>query len=309
MIYPIKIDLVPLLENLVAAIQPYAKANNIKLKLLPVKDHVEIYHHPEFIIPELTKLMCRTIAFTPQDFEVELELPIQDDNNEDNLVLFIRNTGANLEALQDHIFNEIKLRPEISKTEANGTQFKIQLPVIRYEETNEEEVTHQLETKSAVFVSPFYEKFREHLKNHFTSIKNLERTADARSQRDGIFLKKVNAVILAHLDKEGFDTVTLGRALALSRAQLYRRLKPLIGFSPAHYIRYVRLSKAKEFLENKDLTVSEVAYNTGFASHSHFTRAFREQFGFKPSEICCQLQGQDSEYLGKTSDLSEWNYQ
>jgi len=293
MIYPIKIDLVPLLKNLVAAIQPYAKANSIKLQLLPVEERVEIYHHPEFIIPELTKLMCRIIAFTPQDFEVEIELPKQDYKKGDKLLLCIRNSGANLKGLQDHILNEIKLNTTIQKAKKEGTQFSIHLPTIKYEETIEEEQNPQPEVKSAVFVSPFYKKFREHLKNHFTSIKNLEQTADAKSQRDGIFLKKVNAVIMANLDKEGFDTVTLGKALALSRAQLYRRLKPLIGFSPAHYIRYVRLSKAKEFLDKEDLTVSEVAYKTGFASHSHFTRAFREQFGFKPSEIR-QLQNKKS---------------
>jgi transcriptional regulator GlxA family with amidase domain len=105
---------------------------------------------------------------------------------------------------------------------------------------------------------------------------------------------------MAHLDKEGFDTVKLGRALALSRTQLYRRLKPLIGFSPAHYIRFVRLSKAKDFLDKEDLTVSEVAYKTGFASHSHFTRAFRTQFGFKPSEIR-QLQNKKSRITDHSS--------
>ena len=245
---------------------------------------IEIYHHPEFIIPELTKLICRIIAFTPQDYCVELNLPEQARDKKENLLLIVKNSGANLEALQRHIFNDIKLHTEITEAGTKGTKFTIQLPLIRNEESEENETEESIK-KNEAFVSPFYKKLREHLKNHFTSIKNMEQTADARSQRDGIFLKKVNAVIMAHLDKEGFDTVTLGRALALSRTQLYRRLKPLIGFSPASYIRYVRLSKAKEFLNKEDLTVSEVAYRTGFASHSHFTRAFREQFGFKPSEI------------------------
>ncbi len=285
MIYPIKIDLIPLLKNLIAALQPYARANNIKLQLSCSFKQVEIYHHPEMIIPDLTRLVCRIVTFTPQDFNVELNLPNQDINKQEYLLIGIKNTGASLLALKNHILNEIKLNSKLQETGKNGTQFLIHIPVVSYQGSGEDDLTHMSESKSAVFHSPFYASLMGHLKSHFSSIRNLEKTADAMSQRDGIFLKKVNAVIIAHLDIEGFDTVKLGRALALSRTQLYRQLKPLIGFSPAHYIRYVRLNKAKEFLNNEDLTVSEVAYKTGFASPSHFTRAFREQFGFNPSEL------------------------
>jgi AraC-like DNA-binding protein len=93
---------------------------------------------------------------------------------------------------------------------------------------------------------------------------------------------------MANLDKEGFDASELAIALALSRSQLYRKLKPLVGFSPAHYIRYVRLQKAKEYLEKGEGNIGDVAFNVGFVSQSHFTRAFKEQFGFNPSHITRQ---------------------
>jgi transcriptional regulator GlxA family with amidase domain len=47
----------------------------------------------------------------------------------------------------------------------------------------------------------------------------------------------------------------------------------------------VRLQKAREMLDKSDLTVGEVAFRTGFVNQSHFTRAFREQFGFNPSDL------------------------
>jgi AraC-like DNA-binding protein len=276
--------LVPLLENLVAAIQPYADANFVKLYLVPVGEKIEICHHPENIIPNLTKIISRIIAFTPQEYDVQLEIPQLDYSKTDNIVILISNTGANLEGVKQSILSGVGLNVSVHKLKPEGTQFTLYLPQNSYDDKSEvETLTYQNE--QIALVSPFYKKLKKHLKNHFTSISNLEQTADAKSQRDGIFFKKVNAVINAHLDKEGFDTVTLGRALALSRTQLYRRLKPLIGFSPAHYIRFVRLSKARELLKKEDLTVSEVAYKTGFASHSHFTRAFSKQFGFKPSEM------------------------
>ena len=71
--------------------------------------------------------------------------------------------------------------------------------------------------------------------------------------------------------------------MALSRTQLYRKLKVLTHQPPAQYIQFVRLQKAKEYLQNTELNVGEVVLKVGFASHSHFTRAFHDQFGFNPS--------------------------
>ena len=134
-------------------------------------------------------------------------------------------------------------------------------------------------------VSPFYLKLKEHLKAHFTGISNLERLAGSGNSRDRVFLKKMNAVINSRLDQEEFQTDTFARAMALSRSQLYRKTKALTGHSPSKYIRYFRLQKAKELIENEDLTIGEVAFKTGFMNQSHFTRVFRRQFGFNPSDL------------------------
>jgi transcriptional regulator GlxA family with amidase domain len=88
---------------------------------------------------------------------------------------------------------------------------------------------------------------------------------------------------LQHLHQEGFDATALSREMAMSRAQLFRKLKPIISQPPASYIKAIRLQKAKELLETSDLTVSEVAYKTGFKTPSHFTKVFTEKFGLRPS--------------------------
>lgn len=88
---------------------------------------------------------------------------------------------------------------------------------------------------------------------------------------------------MSNLEHENFDTDCLCKGMALSRTQLYRKLKVLTHKPTAQYIQFVRLHKAKEYLQNTDLNVGEVALKVGFASHSHFTRAFHDQFGFNPS--------------------------
>jgi transcriptional regulator GlxA family with amidase domain len=69
----------------------------------------------------------------------------------------------------------------------------------------------------------------------------------------------------------------------LSRTQLFRRIKSLIKQAPAHYIKTIRLQRAKELLEATDCTVSEIAFKTGFQTISHLTKVFKKQYGTAPS--------------------------
>lgn len=66
---------------------------------------------------------------------------------------------------------------------------------------------------------------------------------------------------------------------------MYRKLKSTTDKSTAIFIRSVRLQKAKELIETTDNTISEIAYQVGFNNPSWFSRAFKEEFGYPPSEI------------------------
>ena len=43
--------------------------------------------------------------------------------------------------------------------------------------------------------------------------------------------------------------------------------------------------KAKELIQTTDKTISEIAYDVGFNDPSWFGRAFKEEFGFSPSDM------------------------
>jgi DNA-binding response OmpR family regulator len=111
-----------------------------------------------------------------------------------------------------------------------------------------------------------------------------EPPADAVEQREAAFLREVDQAIAANLHREEFNTYHLCRAVAMSRAQLHRKLKALTGWSTAAYIRTVRLRRAKALLESSDLPVGEIALQVGFKSFSHFSRSFAKEFGLSPSE-------------------------
>ncbi len=70
----------------------------------------------------------------------------------------------------------------------------------------------------------------------------------------------------------------------LSHLQVHRKLSALTGFSANKFIRYVRLNKAKELLQNPELSILSIAYDTGFNDPNYFGRVFRKEFGKTPTE-------------------------
>ncbi len=56
-----------------------------------------------------------------------------------------------------------------------------------------------------------------------------------------------------------------------------------------NYVSRVRIEKAKNFLLNRNLRVSEIAYETGFQSLTHFNRIFKKIVGRSPTEYRLQL--------------------
>ena len=101
--------------------------------------------------------------------------------------------------------------------------------------------------------------------------------------REDAFLQKVRAVVNEHLGDSGFGVEELGQVLNLSPRQLVRKLKALTSQTAVEFIRGLRLARAAQRLEQREGSVSEVAYAVGFESLPYFTRVFQEQYGVLPS--------------------------
>lgn len=93
------------------------------------------------------------------------------------------------------------------------------------------------------------------------------------------FLAQIRACILNHLDDEYFGVAELAGAIFISRAQLFRRVRALSGRNPARYIHLVRIEQARALLADTGLTVSEVAWRTGFSDPSYLRRVFLRETG------------------------------
>ncbi|MBA4409684.1 MAG: ATP-binding protein [Bacteroidota bacterium] len=99
------------------------------------------------------------------------------------------------------------------------------------------------------------------------------------------FIQKIRSVMEENLGDDNFDVHKLSRVLGMSRSQLYRKFKSLTNKSVIDYFWTLRLYKAQNLLQTTVMNVSEVAWAVGFKNLSHFSRAFKDQFGVNPSAV------------------------
>lgn len=74
----------------------------------------------------------------------------------------------------------------------------------------------------------------------------------------------------------------LAKEVHLSTSQFSRNFKKQTGVSPYDYILNLRIAKAKEYLKNTNLPISEIAFRTGFSDDSNFICLFRKKEGVSP---------------------------
>jgi signal transduction histidine kinase/AraC-like DNA-binding protein/ABC-type xylose transport system substrate-binding protein len=102
---------------------------------------------------------------------------------------------------------------------------------------------------------------------------------------DQKFLADLAAIIEGRLDQPGLNVDDIAHSLGVSRTQLYRKVKALLGTGVTEYIQTVRLTKARQLLLQEGSTIAEVAYQTGFSSPSYFSTAFKGKYQVSPSEF------------------------
>ncbi len=117
-----------------------------------------------------------------------------------------------------------------------------------------------------------------------TVVKQTERKKET-TDKNLIFLNTVIDAVHKHLDDSNFGATELAKFMAMSDSQLYRKLKAISNTSTAIFIRKVRLDKAKKLLKTTQLSVSEIAYATGFNDPNWFSKAFKEEYDQSPTEF------------------------
>ncbi len=97
-------------------------------------------------------------------------------------------------------------------------------------------------------------------------------------------IRKAKRFIQEHIDQD----ITLSEVASSVNWSAYyfsRMFKKTTGFNFVDYLARVRIERAKHMLLNPHLNVSEIAYEVGFQSITHFNRVFRKLTGNSPTDF------------------------
>ena len=106
----------------------------------------------------------------------------------------------------------------------------------------------------------------------------------ARNPLDEAFMQQVLDYVHAHLDEEELSVEALGSAVAMSRSNLFRKIKAITGQTPIELIYHIRLTRAMELLLERKHPIAEIAWQVGFKTASSFTKSFKKKFGKSPTD-------------------------
>ena len=97
-----------------------------------------------------------------------------------------------------------------------------------------------------------------------------------------------------YIQEHQTENLRLGHvAKAVNTSTFYfcKMFKKVTGINFTDYLSRVRIEKSKNLLLNPNLRVSEIAFEVGFQSLTHFNRVFKKILGQSPTEYRAQLLG------------------
>ena len=78
---------------------------------------------------------------------------------------------------------------------------------------------------------------------------------------------------------------SLANSVAMSRSAFAKRFRELIGLTPMRYLAEWRMHEAKALLQQNEISMNELAYQTGYASEAAFRKAFKSIVGETPGQV------------------------
>lgn len=104
------------------------------------------------------------------------------------------------------------------------------------------------------------------------------------SDLDEVFIRKLNKLIISHIDSVELDVGFLAREMGMSRSSLYKKINLLLDISVGDYINKQRMATAEQLVIHTNMPMQEIAEKTGFSTQRYFSQAFKVIYGVPPSK-------------------------
>lgn len=123
-------------------------------------------------------------------------------------------------------------------------------------------------------------KLLEIFATHISSLAN--EIVVQEDESESPMVRRARAYIYAN-QADPIDLDQVAKAMHVSTFYFCKMFKKATGLTFTDYLSRVRVEKAKALLLNPHLRISEIAYDVGFQSLTHFNRMFRKIVGQSPT--------------------------
>lgn len=105
--------------------------------------------------------------------------------------------------------------------------------------------------------------------------------------KDKEFMSAAYELMKKHYTESEYGVDNFVHDMGYSKTFINSKLQALTGNSIGQFMKYYRLTVAKEALEKEgcNSSVADIAYAVGFSDPKYFTKCFKDQFGILPSEL------------------------
>ena len=101
---------------------------------------------------------------------------------------------------------------------------------------------------------------------------------------DKDIIDRATEIIEQNMDNPEFNVNVFAHEMAMSRTNLFTKIKAITGQTPNDFIMTLRLKKAAFMLKNNpDLSIVEIADRTGFNSVKYFSKCFNDVYHIRPA--------------------------
>jgi AraC-like DNA-binding protein len=111
-----------------------------------------------------------------------------------------------------------------------------------------------------------------------------------RKQAEPPAITRARQFILEHQNEE-LSLASVAKVVNMSSYYFCKTFKKATGLNFTDYLARIRIERAKELLLNPNARVSEIVFEVGFQSITHFNRIFKRHVGRSPSEYRQSLPG------------------
>jgi ligand-binding sensor domain-containing protein/signal transduction histidine kinase/DNA-binding response OmpR family regulator len=139
---------------------------------------------------------------------------------------------------------------------------------------------------------------RNVMREKFARTLMLEPQNVAINSTDEIFITKVLRYIEEHLTNPDFGVPMLASEVGMSQPVLYKKIRALTDLSVNDFIKSIRLKKAVQLLEQRQLTIYEIAYAVGFSDRKYFSQEFKKYYGKTPTEYLAEMPDEQTKNKG-----------